>query len=86
MIGYGVLTRGDVGSNMHFTLDALLSAERHGLGNSKRGKRGLFCSSVFFAASFAYPLAGGKWPSRIVGAALLCLVATASALAMTTDE
>jgi len=39
-----------------------------------------------FAAAFANPLAGGKRQSRIMGAALLCLVATASAIAMTTEE
>jgi hypothetical protein len=41
-----------------------------------------------FAASFAYvsPLAAGKWQSRAIGVVMLCLVATAGALAMTTDQ
>jgi hypothetical protein len=41
-----------------------------------------------FAASFAYvsPLAAGKWQSRAIGVLMLCMVATAGALAMTTDQ
>jgi hypothetical protein len=41
-----------------------------------------------FAASFAYasPLADRKWLSRILGAALFCVVATGGALAIATDQ
>ncbi|WP_187399210.1 hypothetical protein [Bradyrhizobium paxllaeri] len=42
---------------------------------------------VFAAAgAYASPLADRKWLSRILGAAVFCIVTTAGVLAMTTDE
>jgi hypothetical protein len=41
-----------------------------------------------FAASFAYvsPWAAGKWQSRIIGVAMLCIVTTAGVLAVAVDQ